>query len=61
MYINKLTDLVNKFNNTYYSTIKMRPDDVMSSTYIVFKKYNNNEDPKCKIGDHVRISNSKGH
>ena len=39
----------------------MKPDDVKSSTDIVFKKYNNNEDPKSKVADHVRISHSKGH
>ena len=28
MYINKLDDTVNKCNNTYHSTIKMKPVDV---------------------------------
>ena len=36
-----LDDLVNKSSNTYHSTIKMKPADVMSSTYINFKKGNN--------------------
>ena len=31
-YIDKLDDIVNKHNNTYYSTIKMKPFDVKSST-----------------------------
>ena len=31
--IDKLTDIVNKYNNTY-STIKMKPVDIKSSTYI---------------------------
>ena len=30
-YIDKLSDVVNKPNNTYYSTIKMKPVDVKSS------------------------------
>ena len=34
VYIAKLDDLVNKYNNTYRSTIKMKPVDVKSSTYI---------------------------
>ena len=34
VYIGKLDDLVNKYNNTYRSTIKMKPADVKSSTYI---------------------------
>ena len=34
VYIAKLDHLVNKYNNTYRSTIKMKPVDVKSSTYI---------------------------
>ena len=50
--------MVNKYNNTY-STIKMKPVDVKSSTYIDFAKENNEQDPKFKIGDIVRISKYK--
>ena len=46
MYINKLNDIVNKYNNTYHSTIKMKPVDVKSSTYIDFDKKNTKENPK---------------
>ena len=28
MYIGKLDDVVNKYNNSYHSTIKMKPVDV---------------------------------
>ena len=28
VYINKLDDIVNKYNNTYHRTIKMEPVDV---------------------------------
>ena len=35
VYIDKLDDVVNKYNNTYHSTIKMKPVDVKSSTYII--------------------------
>ena len=31
MYINKLGEIVNKYNNTYHRTIKMKPVDVKSS------------------------------
>ena len=44
MYINKLVSIVNKYNNTYHSTIKMKPVDVKSSTYIDFDNNNNKED-----------------
>ena len=53
--IDKLDDIVNKYN-TYHRTIKMKPVDVKSSTYINFNKENNKEGPKFKVGDLVRIS-----
>ena len=34
VYIDKLDDIVNKYNNTYHSTIKMNYGDVKSNTYI---------------------------
>ena len=55
MYIDKLDDIVNKYNNTYQSTIKIQPVDVKSSTYIASSREINNKDPKFKIGDVVRI------
>ena len=55
MYIDKLADIVNKYNNTYHRTIKIKPVDVKSSTYIDFNKENYKEDHKFKVGDHVRI------
>ena len=36
--IHKLYDIVNKYNNRNHSTIKMKPADVKSSTYIDFNK-----------------------
>ena len=38
MHINKLDDIVNKYNNAYHSTIQMKPADVKSSRYIDFEK-----------------------
>ena len=58
VYTDKLHDTVNKYNNTYHSTIKMKLVDVKSNTYINFGEEINNEDPKFKIGD-VRISKNK--
>ena len=59
VYIDKLDDIVNKYNNTYHSTIKMKPVDAKSNTYIDSSKKINNKDPKFKIGDIVRISEYK--
>ena len=46
---------MNKYNNTYHITIKIRPADVKSSTYIDFNSENNKEGPKFKINDQVII------
>ena len=56
VHIDKLDDTVNKYNNTYHSTIEMKPIYVKSSTYINCRKEINDEDSKFKIGDIVRIS-----
>ena len=60
MYIDKLDDIVNKYNNnTYHITIKMKPVNVKDNTYIHFGKESNNKDPKFQVGDYVRISKYK--
>ena len=59
MYIDKLDDIINEYNNTYHRTIKMKPVDVKDNTYIDFEKEVNNKDPKFKIGNYVRISKYK--
>ena len=69
VYIDKLDDIVNEYNNTKHRTTKMKPIDVKDNTYIDFgKEVNDNDpkfkigkevndnDPKFKVGDHVRIS-----
>ena len=38
MYIDKLDNIVKKYNNTYRTSIKMKPVDVKDNTYINFKK-----------------------
>ena len=55
MYIDKLYDIVDEYNNTYHRTIKMKPVDVKDNSYIDFKKDVNDKDPKFRDGDHVRI------
>ena len=59
VYINKLDDILNKYNNTYHRTIKMKPVDVKDTKYIDSNKEVNDKDPKFKVGDHVRISKYK--
>ena len=59
VYIDKLDDIVNEYNNTYHRTIKMKPVDVKDNAYIDFNKEVNDKDPKFKVGDHVRISKYK--
>ena len=49
VYIHKLDDIVNKCNNTYQSTIKMKPVDVKSNTYIDSSKEINDKIPKFEI------------
>ena len=56
VYIDKLDDIVNEYNNTYHRTIKMKPVDVTDNTYIDFCKKVNGKDSKFKVGDHGRIS-----
>ena len=59
MYIDTLDDIVNKCNNTYHGTIKLKSVDVKDDAYIDSSKEVNDKDPKFKIGDHVRISKYK--
>ena len=59
MFIDKLGDIVNKYKSTYYITIKIKPVDVKTSTYVDFDKKNNKGGPKFKVGDHVRMSKIK--
>ena len=59
VYIDKLDDIVNEYNNTYHRTIKMKPVAVKDNTYIDFKKEVDDKDRKFKVGDHVRSSKYK--
>ena len=59
MFIDKLDNIVNEYNNTYHTTIKMKPVDVKDNAYIDSSKEVNEKDPKFIVGDHVRISKYK--
>ena len=56
MYIDKLDDIVDKYNNKYHSTIKIKPADAKSAISIDIDKKNNRENPKFNVDNHVRIS-----
>ena len=38
VYMNRVDNIINKYNHTYHDTIKMKPVDINSSTYINFDK-----------------------
>ena len=61
VYIDKLDDIVNEYNNIYHRTIKMKPVDVKDNTYIDSMELSrsNDKDPKFKVGDSVRINKYK--
>ena len=54
--IDKLGDIVNKYNNIYHSTIKMKAVHVNSNTYVESSKEINNKNPKFIVGDDPAIS-----
>ena len=59
VYIDKLDDIVNEYDNTYHRTIKMKPIDVKNNTYINIDKEINDKDSKFIVGDRVKISKYK--
>ena len=58
VYHDVLDDVVNKYNNTKHSTIKMKPIDVKNNKR-VYTDEHNEKDGKFKVGDRVRISRYK--
>ena len=59
VYFDVLNDIVDKYNNTYHKTIKMKPIDVKSDSFVEYNEECNEKDPKFKVGDHIRISKYK--
>ena len=53
VYIDKLDNIVNGYNNIHHRTIKMKL--VVDNTYVDFSTKVNDKDPKFKAGDHVII------
>ena len=58
VYYNVLDDVVNKYNNTKHSTIKMKPIDVKNNKRVYIGEHNE-KDSRFKVGDRVRISKFK--
>ena len=54
-----LDDIVDKYNNTWHSSIKMKPKDVTDDSFAEYSEESNKKDPKFKIGDNVRIPKYK--
>ena len=50
---------VDKYNNTYYTTIKMKSIDVKYSSCTECNVESNDKDSKFKIGNHGKLSKYK--
>ena len=58
VYYDVLDDVVNKYNNTEHSTIKIKPIDVGDNKRVYIDEHNE-KDSRFKVGDRVRISRYK--
>ena len=59
VYYDVLDDVVNKYNNTKHSTVKMKPKDVKNDNKRVYIDELNEKHSRFKVGDRVRISKFK--
>ena len=59
VYFDVLDDIVDKYNNTYHRTIKMKPIDVKSDSFAECNEESNEKHSKFKVRDDVRISKYK--
>ena len=55
VYIDKLDDIINKYNITYHSTIKSKFVNVKQSTHINFSIENYVKNPRFKVGGYKSI------
>ena len=53
VYINKVNDIVNEYNNTYHRTIKIKPVNAKDNEYNKFPKEVLEKDSKFKTGDYI--------
>ena len=59
VYFDVLNNIIDKYNNTYLKTFKMKPIDIKPDYYAEYNVESNEKDPKFKVGDQVRISKYK--
>ena len=55
VYMNKLDEIVVKYNKACYKTIKIKLADIKQGMYIAYFVEHYNEDLKLNIGDNVGI------
>ena len=54
VYIDKLDDIIDKYNNAYHRTVKTKPIDKKSGIYFNFGVENIDKGPEFGVGDYVR-------
>ena len=54
VYIDKLDDIIDKYNNAYHRTVKIKPIDKNSGIYFNFGVENIDKGPEFDVGDYVR-------
>ena len=59
VYMDKLDNIINEYNNTYHRAIKMKPINVKDNKYTNTGEKVSDKDPNFKVGAHVRISKYK--
>ena len=59
VYYDVLDDIVNEYDNTKHSTIKMKPKDVKNDNKRVYIDEHNKKSARYNVGDRVRISKFK--
>ena len=59
VYFDVLNGNVDKYNNAYHKTIKVKPIDDKNDSFAEYNEESNEKYPKCKVNDHVRISKYK--
>ena len=59
VYFDVLDDIANKYNNTVYRTIKMKPIDVADDSYAEYNEDSNKKDPNFRCVNMLEFQNTK--